>query len=788
MLTAAACGGGGGGTTEPPGGGIGGENQGTILDEGYVYLPEFIDVNVPNTTGFSLLAVQGDTLFVQYTSTEGDRASGLATLRTDGTGFQSIWEGENEWSEEDGVSHFAFQGIMSATPLPQGGILAIWQDHAGYSSMENFHFEEAFYLMTIDASGTIGREVDISTLLGVEEGVHVGINRVQVLPDGRVLIGAWDTMYVLSSDWTLERQIPWEAMDFVVAGNGQVLASVWGEEGGAQVFPFDLETGELDQSGDSLFSADLWGAVPGQSHDLYVGTSQSVYGFDLETRRSTQLFNWMDLDMMSWSTVFPAENGELFFFEQQWDGEGTSGGTLVRLTRRPASEAPQRTILTFGTVSMDWELRREIIEFNKRNLEYRIEVREYWNWMSGEEWADAITRLNTDIITGNAPDILDFGMGPLPYEQYARRGFLADLGALIDGDSELSRAGLVEPVMSLMEIDGTLYTVASQFTIQTLVGRSDLVGPNMGWTMDEFLTAVNALPEGATAFDQFVTRQQFMSRVMGGNLGAFIDRETGQANFDSPLFRAYLEFAQSLLTDDELFSGDWGGGFPGDWARPVPMPIAEVYEETEETSEEADEIEEISERIEIAPPIGELDPGEWFSPYATGQVLLLEQNVFGFTDLQFIMEQFGGDVTFIGYPSESGIGSVIVPRQVLGISATSRHADAAWSFVRTILTANYQRDNVFQFPTNRAILEEQIDRATSPTDEMRGWGVEAVSQQQIDQVMALLNQTTQLYVWDETVIDMITEETLPFFAGDRSVDETVRIIQSRVQMYLSERG
>ena len=794
VLSLAACG--NRDTAAPPTGGIGGEGQGTAEGAGYVYVPEFIDVRF-DASSLDIIGISGDTLYVSYRTMDG--GTGIGMMGTDGSNARSIWEGENRFWEEGDVTHSAFQELSVVNIHPEGGLLAVRHDYGGFWGETESFFEETFTLVRFNADGTVERETSLNQALNLsEDSWFGGVNSLQMLSDGRVIVSNWDTLYLLCADWTLERQMELQASGLVVTADDQVLVSVWREGGeGSQVFPFDLETGQVDESNGALFSADLHNTVIGYQYDLYVGTHTGVYGFDLATRRSILLFDWLDIDMLSSYRFTASETGEIYFFEQSWDEmrSGDMTSTLVRLTRRPISEVQQRTEIVLGSLSLDWELRQEVVNFNQRNQSYRIRVREYWDWMS-ESQADAIARLNTDIITGNAPDIIDFGM-VLSYERYARRGFLADLGALLDGDAELSRTDIVENIRNLMEVDGTLYTVASQFAVQTMVGRSDRVGTEMGWTMSEFMDIAEALPPGSEMFDEWITRQQFMNMIFATNLGQFIDRETGRANFDSPLFRSYLEFAQSLPTDEERFGGD--GMWPGDFARPAPLPMSfdladteSFYEATALRYPEESDYEPTTEDdgIVAVPPIIDLPQGDWENPHATGRVVLQDRTLFGFSELQFMEEQFGAPVTFIGFPSEQGIGSSITPRTILGISANSRNIDAAWSFVRTILTPQYQRQNGFQFATNMTVFNEQIATAMEDVEPM--WegdpGRPGATQAQIDQILALINRTEQLYMWDQTVLDMITEETLAFFAGDRSVEETVRIIQSRVQTYLSEQG
>jgi len=759
LLSLAACGGGTATATE------------------YVYVPEFIEIDAP-VFSMDLLAISGDTLFVRYIIEGENLASipGIATLRTDGTGFTSIWQGEGGQWEEGDTTHYIHDSISFAVPQSTGGLYVLRQTSAGFFSNDggDFGFEEGLYLLTMSANGTVDREIDLMAALGVAEGMHVGVNQMQAMSDGRILLNTWDALYVLAPDGSLEREISSANVSFdgiVVTRDDQVLVSTWDRETfEVKTYFMDLETERVRDEGESLFAGNVSGAVAGTDHDLYITDFTSVFGIDLGTREQTWLFDWMDMDMANGTNFQVSDAGEIFFFEIQWGTEGGGGGSavLVRLSKVDASEVPEVTVLTFGALSVDFELRNEIIEFNKRNPNYRIRVREYLDWQAGDweaAFEAALQRFNTDLLTGNIPDILQF-QAELPFDVYARRGFLADIGALIDADPELSRDNLVSSVMDLLSVDGSLHVAVAQFSIQTMVGRSDRVGPDMGWTMAEFQAAVDALPEGGTVFDSFVTREQVMHSVLGVNLGLFIDRETGQTNFDSDLFRSYLALVRTLPTNEELW-GDDGLGTPGDWARPAPLP-----------------------------PIGEIGPDDMLNPHATGHVLLLEQTLWGFGDIAHTREMFQGDVTFKGYPSERGLGSVVVPRTIVGISANTDHTDIAWNFVRTLLTEEYQRTNAMSFATNRTILAEQVETAMQLPDwleaewiteeDIEQWTAMLPTQADIDQIMALIQNVDQLSMRDEMVISIVTEETLPYFAGDRSIEETVRIIQSRVQILISE--
>lgn len=52
----------------------------------------------------------------------------------------------------------------------------------------------------------------------------------------------------------------------------------------------------------------------------------------------------------------------------------------------------------------------------------------------------------------------------------------------------------------------------------------------------------------------------------------------------------------------------------------------------------------------------------------------------------------------------------------------------------------------------------------------------------------LLSRVEHTTLCDETALDIVREEIVPFLAGDRSAEETASIIQRRMSLYVAERG
>ena len=64
--------------------------------------------------------------------------------------------------------------------------------------------------------------------------------------------------------------------------------------------------------------------------------------------------------------------------------------------------------------------------------------------------------------------------------------------------------------------------------------------------------------------------------------------------------------------------------------------------------------------------------------------------------------------------------------------------------------------------------------------------VYALTQEDIDQILGVISNTHSVYDYDQEILDIITDEVAAYFAGDKDVQTTASMIQSRVNLYVQE--
>ena len=163
---------------------------------------------------------------------------------------------------------------------------------------------------------------------------------------------------------------------------------------------------------------------------------------------------------------------------------------------------------------------------------------------------------------------------------------------------------------------------------------------------------------------------------------------------------------------------------------------------------------------------------------------------------------FGEDVTFVGFPTENRNGSVFALDAELAISSKCKNKEAAWEFLKYFLSDEYQSGtSMYNLPVSVKALNAKIEEAMKEdddtiiarasgdlvmTDESYAEQNKPLTQAEADQIMELINSVNQVMRTDNDLETIITEEAESYFAGQKSVQDAASVIQSRASIYISE--
>ena len=142
---------------------------------------------------------------------------------------------------------------------------------------------------------------------------------------------------------------------------------------------------------------------------------------------------------------------------------------------------------------------------------------------------------------------------------------------------------------------------------------------------------------------------------------------------------------------------------------------------------------------------------------------------------------YGEDYCFPGLPE---LGSAIYPNCCYGISAYSQNKEQCWQFLRQFLTREYG-SRFYLSPRKDALAQRVEDTWTGFADiqQYHPHGLEAM-----EQLMDIAVNCTTVMRHDPEIWQIVYSQSLAYFAGDKSLEETADQIQSRVSLYMAEQG
>lgn len=726
--------------------------------------------------------VQGDRIIILagdvYDSDTGETMRRTYSVNLDGTDMRLVEEERITYDYTSDEPQFEEQQRL---PADDG---SMWKVYYSYRWIEATGESESKYILRhMAADGTQLCEVDCDTLWldGVDEygnEFYHYVSSAEIVGENLLFMDS-GALYALGSDGTLLWAVPLNeilqnAYISSMFAYGDTLCLLRCDYSSSQAMYslvyVDMATGQIGATTEiesDIFDS-MWNVVPGEGYTFYCTDENGVYGYDMETGTVTELMNYMNSDVSSDMVNDLCVISRDMFVCNGWDD--MSGDSVISVfTRVPDEEVTAKWILYMAVVGNSYSVRSQVMAFNRRSEEYRIRITEYAPgdyYTEGEEYdyeeliGKAVNALNNDIIAGNMPDLL-YVNSYVPVENYISKGLLEDLYPYIDADEELQRDDFLANILGAMEVDGKLYQIMPSFSVRTLIGKTENLGGRTGWTVSEFMNWVQTIPEESSVFWD-TNRDTLLELFCTTLYEEFVDPATGECHFDSEEFRQILTFLSTIP----------------------------------ETS-----------RSEMQDMYDEEYWNEYENRYRENKAMLEMEQLRNFRQYSTLMnyEFYNEDLTLIGMPTADGNGASIEPYSLsFAVSAKSVMKDAAWDFIRYFLTEEYQDTITYPFPIRKDALQNMADEAVRDAEEERKEYEDYMesldddivfesnekqyflTRENADQIVQMLSNANRVYRINTSVLDIIRSDAAAFFAGQKSLDETVKIIQDRVSTYVAE--
>lgn len=392
------------------------------------------------------------------------------------------------------------------------------------------------------------------------------------------------------------------------------------------------------------------------------------------------------------------------------------------------------TTLTIFALKDNSAIRQAANEFQSVNPNIRIE----FNVAASEEGAavddDYIRTLNTEILAGKGPDILV--LDGLPVESYIEKGVLKDISDTIK--SLVDSGDFLPNIAEVYTIDGNIYTVPSRIGLPMAFGDSDLV---------------------ANAGDV-------------AKLSEYIKQNSNKNIFGTVDQKVLVEFYLNILNDD-LFQKD--GSI-----------------ETLKLAQFLENIKDILDSSVLADRENGKYPSTEWRLIEEGNLLYLG-NIMGFYQSEScfsVVKQWDA--------SYGSINRSFIPVGKIGVNSGGKNQGIAEQFIQTLFSLDGQTTDYYDgYPVNKKALESYLDIERTFADAYGGslkgidgksyeMSIEWLIKEHRQATIKMCGAVTQEAILDSKLADMVISKSADYFAGKKSLDETVELIVTGTKAYLAE--
>jgi len=724
----------------------------TTIDSGeYVYMPEFWELDpLEGLEGERYLVSSiGPTEEYLYYAvrTYGEKSSAYIVYRsyTDFTKTNLIPIEILEPKGNPYVDKFIEDG--------EGNNYVVWSDYIeaegkSYSYLSKITFNQLL--------GTYipGYKVSLDELWANKWNSFLG---TMVVDKEGKLYGFSDSLvYEFDAEGNLIRTIEWKMKDFnriLCLEDGRILVGYY-ERGKFKLVQWNPDTGEVGETFANLPEGcqQVW---PARENKVLVSDGKTLFTYDVGSGESHPLLNWLDsnISVGNIQSVGMTENeGIAVVGSQSGENPFLTKYEFALLSKVEKSKVPIKEVITLAIVAAPSdELNRAVVEFNKANHQYRVEIKSYLEDQT--DWSkltDARNRLMADLVSGNGPDLIY--LEHLDWVNLAKKGVLEELTPYLTREGGIGKEDFLEAVIKAYEIEGSLYTIPRGFTLNTLMGKEAVVNTLENWTFADIKTLMQDYPETALIYGMDV--YSFIRMYMQYGEAIFVD-ENNQCHFDGPEFAELLTFVTQ--GENALVMG--------------------------------------------------------FSPRADfllNKYHLLKVDITGLEAYQMYFQFFKGEGTLAGYPTADGSRGVLLEgSEMMAISSQSTKKEGAWAFLEVYLQGEVS--TYWQMPTLASAFEEitgkamtveyeydkegniKCDKAGNPVQKVKtqyghydfNADIYALTEEELEGFYELLKHAVRGNS-ESMIIQIVIEEVSPFLSGQKTAEEVAAIIQSRVQLYLDE--
>lgn len=406
-----------------------------------------------------------------------------------------------------------------------------------------------------------------------------------------------------------------------------------------------------------------------------------------------------------------------------------------------------KTTIVVSTFTDDGWIAQAKRKYEDLHPDIEIQIKPYMSAdgvMTTDDVNKFIMVMNTELLSGKGPDILDTSMASA--ENWINKKLLANLSDLMKADSTFDQSQLFGQILEGMKVNGKLFEMPMNFILTSmLVGDEDAIKASgiqiddQHWNWDDFAEIGEKLMEDKkykSALGGYPP-EQFLIRQIRSDYRRWVDTVNKQARFETDAFTELLKQTKALYERKVLSSDSTEGDNPETYFYPASISSFQSY-------------------LSLS------------SIYSSSKLYLTPSS------------------------EETGIGVSFLTTEALAMNEKSSVKQEAWEFIKFVVSEEMQFSPAYEpeyssFMINKNAYRKWIKAIQDKgmIELMDGTTVKVTEQdlQELDQLIARANK---LIIDDHKVLTIVAEEAKAYFVGQKSADEVAKMIQNRVMTYLNE--
>ncbi len=535
-------------------------------------------------------------------------------------------------------------------------------------------------------------------------------------------------------------------------------------------------------------------------HTFYVSNSTGLYSYDEGDAAPLLLFDWASqclvrseidaIDIRSDSEIHVATKDPLHFSPE-----------LAVIRKIPYTPETVRQSCVIACESNNnaaenayiTRLQTAVNVFNRYQNRYSVRIRYYTpednSVMSLQQ------RIASDIANGDQIDMILFS-GNIKMEYFENLQLLGDWYPFLDSDDIYPRSAFLPCIMNAYETGAqTLPVLTTDYSLSLLVGKSEIIGTRSLWSYQDCADFIASLEDDQLLFYLHQTEDtpglSVLQAMLPVVLDDYVSYDDGTSQFDCDSFRQLLSLCDTIPVNQEIIDFHADRYAERDYMERYQKNQLILYNSCEGRNCGAKSVTHIANVANIE--------NKYFNQAA---------------------------LTWIGYPvaeQSEKAGIAVHPYMQFGFCKNSGNTDCAWAFLKSYFYCQIERSQMYNRSDERAnrygigdlpctytALEAMYQHARTKAayidgslsvpmeddrierDEIqKAFGLNlspyyTISSTSEETLTHLLETTSRRYSGNTEVLHIVYEEASYYYNGIRSLDETVKYIQKRAALYMSE--